>query len=66
MKHPNWVSVDIKLPEDNKQVLVCLTYSGSKDIAMMYRDMGFWHFVGSNSVYNGKYLTHWLDNLELP
>lgn len=69
IKPQAWISTSERFPEDNKEVLVLIRYGGNvKDqLAMMYREEGLWYPVGNRTVFNhGKYITHWLDGLQLP
>lgn len=66
---PHWVSTKEKLPEEDMEVLVYIKYEGKfkcPHICMMYRTDNQWHFSGSNTIYNGKYIKYWLDDLNAP
>ena len=51
-KHMNddWISVDERLPEDDRMVLVtCQTKKGIRSVNRAYCDGAFWHGSGSMS-----------------
>lgn len=51
----NWISVNDRLPEEDKRVIVCCrTKKGVQNINLAYQCNGFWHGSGSMSS-----VTHW-------
>lgn len=66
-----WVSTKERKPQDDSQHIVLIDYRKIKkdfgyDYDIMYYKDGEWRHVGNNVSNKGKYVTMWLDGLQVP
>jgi len=59
-KHPNWISVEDELPEENKWAL---TYNGTSINLLMLAGNGGWY---DHSVVKHLNITHWMPTPQPP